>query len=195
MGSEMCIRDSAGYVKGAQMGLAQPDSTRHGPSGFVHHKDLPRIDLGTGEAQVLIGELGGTASPVETDWPTVGADLVIGGPVEVAVDPAFEHAIAPIDRRIKVDDVIVEPGELGLIPTGFDTLRFEADGGQGRLMLIGGIPFPARIQMWWNFVARTREELTEAWSDWESHNDDRFAPVSSSLQRIDAPTPLWVRPD
>ncbi|NNJ46824.1 MAG: pirin family protein, partial [Acidimicrobiia bacterium] len=57
------------------------------------------------------------------------------------------------------------------------------------------IPFPVRIQMWWNFVARTREELTEAWRDWESHNDDRFAPVSSSLQRIDAPTPLWVRPD
>ena len=185
----------ADYVKGAQMWLAQPDSTRHGPSSFVHHKDLPRVDLGVGEAQVLIGTLAGASSPVETDWPTVGADLVIRGPAEVAVDPEFEHAIAPIDRRIKVDDVIVEPGELGLIPTGFDTLRFEADGGRGRFMLIGGTPFAVRIQMWWNFVARTRQELTQAWHDWENHNDDRFAPVSSSLQRIDAPTPLWVRRD
>jgi redox-sensitive bicupin YhaK (pirin superfamily) len=185
----------AGYVKGAQMWLAQPDSTRHGSSGFVHHKDLPRTDLGMGEAQVLIGALAGATSPVDADWPTVGADLKISGPVEVAVESEFEHAIAPIDRRIKVDDVIVEPGELGLIPPGFESLRFEADGGPGRFMLIGGIPFPVRIQMWWNFVARTREELTQAWRDWDGHNDDRFAPVQSSLQRIDAPTPLWVGRD
>jgi redox-sensitive bicupin YhaK (pirin superfamily) len=189
------VEARAAYVKGAQMWLAQPDSTRHGPSGFAHHKDLPRAELGNAEAQVLIGTFGGATSPVAADWPAVGADLVINGPVDFAVDPEFEHAIAPIDRRVRVGDVIVEPGELGLIPTGFDTLRFEAEGGSGRLMLIGGAPFPVRIQMWWNFVARTRDELTEAWRDWYEHNDDRFAPVQSALQRIDAPKPLWIRED
>jgi redox-sensitive bicupin YhaK (pirin superfamily) len=185
----------AGYVKGAQMWLAQPDSTRHGPSSFAHHKDLPRVELGGGEAHVLAGTLAGVASPVPADWPLVGADLLLASAVEVAVDVGFEHAVVPIDRRVKVDDVIVDPGSLALVPPGVETLRLEAAGGVGRLMLLGGVPFPVRIQMWWNFVARTREELAVAWRDWESHNDDRFAPVRSRLPRIEAPRPLWVRKD
>lgn len=183
------------HVKGAQMWLAQPDSTRHGPSKFVHHKDLPTANLENGDAQILIGAAAGETSPVTTDWPTVGADFRIDGPVEIDVDPEFEHAIAPIDRRVKVNDVIVEPGELGLIPNGYDALRFEVDGGKGRFMMIGGVPFPVRIQMWWNFVARNREELTQAWRDWDSHDDDRFATVASKLDRIDAPRPPWITED
>jgi redox-sensitive bicupin YhaK (pirin superfamily) len=189
------VEAHADYVKGAQMWLAQPDATRRGPSSFAHHKDLPRADLGNGEARVLIGTFASATSPVAADWPTVGADLLLHGPTEIVVDGEYEHAVAPIDRRLKVNDVIVEPGELGLIPPGFDTLRLEADGQRGRLMLIGGIPFPGRIQMWWNFVARTRDELTEAWRDWEEHNEDRFAPVRSTVQRIDAPRPRWIRDD
>ncbi len=185
----------AEYVKGAQMWLAQPDSTRHGPSAFVHYKDLPVVDLGSGQARILIGTLRGAVSSVETDWPTVGADLQITGPIETGVDPEFEHAIAPVDRRVKVEDVIVQPGELGLIPSGLDSLRFEAEGGVGRFMLIGGTPFPVRVQMWWNFVARTRAELTDAWRDWERGNEERFATVASKLERIEAPRPPWVKED
>ncbi len=181
------------YVKGAQMWLAQTESTRHGPSSFVHLKDLPRAELPGGEVQVLAGSLAGVASPVENDWPLVGAELNLRGPVELAVDAQFEHALAPIDRRMKVEDVIIEPGALGIIPPGFDSLRIDVDGPQGRAMLLGGAPFPVRIQMWWNFVARTREELTQAWRDWQAHNDDRFAPLASSLDRIEAPRPLWIR--
>ena len=86
----------------------------------------------------------------------------------------------------------MEPGSLAIIPPGFSSLRLEAEGASGRLMLLGGVPFPVPIQMWWNFVARTRTELTQAWHDWCDHNDDRFAPVSSVLDRIDAPKPIWI---
>jgi hypothetical protein len=46
--------------------------------------------------------------------------------------------------------------------------------------------------MWWNFVARTLDEITDAWRAWRDHDDDRFGPVPSSLDRIDAPTPPWL---
>ena len=36
-----------------------------------------------------------------------------------------------------------------------------------RLLLVGGPPFPEAILMWWNFVARTPEEISEARADWE----------------------------
>ena len=47
--------------------------------------------------------------------------------------------------------------------------------------------------MWWNFVARTKEEMVEARSAWEA-GDDRFGPVETELGRIPAPPPLWDRP-
>ncbi len=60
-------------------------------------------------------------------------------------------------------------------------------------MVLGGAPLGERIQMWWNFVARTKEELTEAWRDWQGGNTDRFGDVPSDLRRIDAPPPPWIR--
>ena len=185
---------TAEWVKGAQMWLAQPEATRHGPSAFRHHKDLPIAALDGAEAQILAGALGGERSPVHSDWPLVGAEVRFrGGVVNAEVDVSFEHAVIPIDRRVRVDGVIVEPGSLAILPAGFESLRLETSSGDGRAMLLGGVPFPHRIQMWWNFVARSREELTAAWRDWSEHNDDRFGPVPSSLERIDAPTPIWVR--
>jgi redox-sensitive bicupin YhaK (pirin superfamily) len=186
--------ETAEWVKGAQMWLAQPESTRHGPSAFRHHKDLPVVDLGSAEAQILAGTLGGERSPVEGDWPLVGAEIRFrGGVTEPQVDVSFEHAVVPIDRRVNVNGVVVEPGSLAIVPTGFESLRLETGRGDGRMLLLGGVPFPDRVQMWWNFVARSRDELTAAWRDWHNHNDDRFGPVPSSLDRIDAPTPLWIR--
>jgi hypothetical protein len=46
--------------------------------------------------------------------------------------------------------------------------------------------------MWWNFVARSKEEITGAWRAWQAHDLDRFGPVSSKLARIDAPPPPWL---
>jgi redox-sensitive bicupin YhaK (pirin superfamily) len=188
-------RDAKGaYVKGVQMWLAQTEATRHGASAFAHHQDLPVVNLGASDGHVLAGTLAGETSPVETDWPLIGAEIrVRERSIGIAVNTDFEHAVIPIDRSLKVEDVIVEPGSLGFIPAGAASLRLEARGGAGRLMLLGGVPFPDRVQMWWNFVARSRDELTRAWRDWQSNNEDRFAPVPSSLARIDAPKPLWIR--
>ena len=56
-----------------------------------------------------------------------------------------------------------------------------------------GEPLGVEIKMWWNFVARTLEEMTDAWRAWRSHDHDRFGPVPSRLARIDAPRPPWLR--
>jgi redox-sensitive bicupin YhaK (pirin superfamily) len=57
----------------------------------------------------------------------------------------------------------------------------------GRLLLLGGPPFPETIVMWWNFVARTREEIAQARADWEQHHE-RFGEVKAYLgARLDAP--------
>ena len=64
-----------------------------------------------------------------------------------------------------------------------------------RVLLIGGPPFGETILMWWNFVARTPEELAQARADWEARQ--RFGEVAAYRgARLDAP-PLSrvVRPN
>lgn len=181
-------------INGVQMWLAQPDHTRNGESSFEHHADLPDFELPSGDARVFMGSLGGVMSPATTETELIGAQLDLrAGHAELAVDTRFEHCVVPIDRPVLVGEVVVEPGSIGLVPPGRDLLRLEAGDAGGRMMLLGGVPFGERIQMWWNFVARTREELTQAWQDWQAHDTDRFAAVPSDLARIDAPTPPWIR--
>jgi len=59
-------------------------------------------------------------------------------------------------------------------------------------MLLGGEPFREPIHMWWNFVARSHEEITAAYRAWQAQDDDRFAPVASRLARIPSPAPPWL---
>ena len=57
----------------------------------------------------------------------------------------------------------------------------------GRLLLVGGPPFPEKILMWWNFVARTPQEIVDARTDWQERR--RFGEVTGySGPRLAAPS-------
>jgi redox-sensitive bicupin YhaK (pirin superfamily) len=180
---------------GVQMWLAQTEETRHGSSAFQHLAELPETTVGAAQARVLIGSFGQVRSPAEFGHPTIGLDLTMRGNTVIPTDPRFEHAVVPIDRPLRVDEEIVEPGSLAVVPTGRDHLRLSARSVPARLMLLGGEPLGDSVKMWWNFVARTTEEITEAWRDWEIGNEERFGPVPSGLDRMEAPRPPWLRQD
>ena len=83
------------------------------------------------------------------------------------------------------------PGWLVLVPPGVDELPIETRSDHTRMLVLGGEPFPEPVQMWWNFVGRSRQELETAWRDWRDRTD-RFGPVGSDLDRIEAPRPPWL---
>ncbi len=178
---------------GVQMWLAQTETTRHDVSAFQHVSELPETEIGPSRATVLVGEVGDARSPAEFAHPTIGLDIVLGGRTAVPVDPGFEHGVVPIDKPVRVGEDIVEPGSLGIVPAGFEEIVLTALSVPARLMLLGGEPLGDKVKMWWNFVARTTDELTDAWRDWQSGNEDRFGPVPSNLQRIEAPVPPWIK--
>jgi hypothetical protein len=178
---------------GVQMWLAQPEATRHGHSSFQHLADLPSATLGPTEATVFVGSLLDAVSPAQVDHPAVGLDITLRGGTAVPTDPTFEYGVVPIDKPVRVEGEIVEPGSLAIVPPGQDQLRLAARSEPARVMLLGGEPLGGTVKMWWNFVARTTDELTEAWHDWQVGNEDRFGVVASRLERIEAPTPPWVR--
>ena len=178
--------------RGVQMWVAQPEGTRHGGSAFVHHADLPQVELERASGWLFAGAVAGTQSPVRADTAIVGLDLTMRpGTSVVPAATTFEHAIVPLDGRVRVGPEVVEEGWLALVPSGIDELPLEAGPDGARLLVLGGEPLGERVEMWWNFVARDRDEITAAWRDWRDRTD-RFGDVSSPLPRIEAPRPPWL---
>jgi redox-sensitive bicupin YhaK (pirin superfamily) len=180
-------------IHGVQMWLAQPEETRHGPSRFQHVSELPVVDFDTAEVTVMVGMLGAVESSAQVDTPMVGADIKARyGLLEIPLQTGFEYAVVPIDRSLKVGEDIVDPGWLAMVPPGGDQVPIDVGFNGARFLLLGGEPLGEPIEMWWNFVARSKDEITAAWRAWQAHDEDWFGPVPSKLGRIDAPTPPWL---
>ncbi len=173
-----------------QLWVAQPEATRDGPPAFEHHPVLPRVELGGATATILVGEFGGSVSPARRDTEHVGVDLAFTGPeATVPLRRDDEHALMVLDGQVVVEGVVVEPGLLAYLGTQRDEVRLRPKGA-ARALLLGGPPFPEPVLMWWNFVARTRDEISQAWREW-SAADGRFGEVRSRLARIEVGPPPW----
>ncbi|HWB35608.1 MAG TPA: pirin family protein, partial [Rugosimonospora sp.] len=157
-------------LHGLQLWVALPAGAKDGPARFEHHADLPRFSAPGVEGTVLIGSLGGATSPARVHTPLVGADLDVYGAAEVPLEPGFEYAILATSGSATVDGRVVEPGALLYLGTGRSSLPLVAQG-KARLFLLGGEPFEEHLVMWWNFVARTHEEIVAARTDWTAAVD------------------------
>lgn len=178
-----------GTLEGIQLWIAQPEGTRHGDSAFEHHAELPQVDLDDGVATVIIGEHDGVRSPARHDTPLVGVELDLRGPSTVPLSPDFEHALVVLRGSIAADGEKVVPGKLAHLGLGAESVDLEV-AEDSRVMLLGGVPFEEPLMMWWNFVARNREELDAAYASWRDQ-DDRFGRVDSRLPLIPAAPPFW----
>ena len=108
------------------------------------------------------------------------------------LEPAFEHALVVLDGQVLVGEQVVRPGELAYLGQGRDQVVLSA-ADPTRLLLLGGEPLGEPVLMWWNFVARNRDELDRAYRQWQA-DDPRFGRLRSRLARIPAPKPFWSPP-
>ena len=179
-----------GPLEGLQLWVAQPAETRDGPAAFEHHAVLPQVELDGATATVLVGAVAGAASPARRDTDHVGVDLVLRpGLTTVPVAAGHEHALVLTSGAVEVDGRLVEPGHLAYLGAGRDELGLRA-ATASRGLLVGGTPFPEAVLMWWNFVARSQDEIAAAQRDWAA-GAARFGPVASSLPRIEVGPPPW----
>ncbi|WP_326673775.1 pirin family protein [Streptomyces sp. NBC_01257] len=174
--SEESPKQHAALLHGAQLWVALPDAHRQVEPHFQHHTDLPSVTAPGLTATVILGELDGATSPGTAYTPIVGADLALSRDAEarLPLNPDFEYAVLSMSGRAEVDGVPVEPGSMLYLGCGRTELPLRADSDAG-LMLLGGEPFEEEIVMWWNFVARNQDEITQAREDWM--NGDRFGAV------------------
>jgi redox-sensitive bicupin YhaK (pirin superfamily) len=162
--SEETPRRNSGLLNGVQLWVALPDAERHHTPSFDHYEELPRVDLGGGAATLIIGDLGAARSPARAFSDIIGADVIVRGKVTFPLRNDFEHALFLLDGSGTIEGQPVVPDVLYYLGTSRDEIALS---GSARALLLGGAPFGESILMWWNFVARTHEEIAAAREEWE----------------------------
>ena len=177
----------AGRLHAAQLWIALPEGERRRPPAFRNYPHLPLVERGGFSVRILAGSAFGQRSPAEVYSPLVGLDLTAAGPamLQVPLEASFEHAALVLSGAASVAGETLAPGTLLYFAPGREELTLRSDSAV-RILLIGGTPFGEEILVWWNFVARTREEMAEATRDW---NAGRFGAVRGS------PAPPLVAPE
>lgn len=154
-------------MHGLQLWVAMPESARHDPPRFEHHADLPVLTVSGLTVTVVVGEFDGAWSPAGVHTPLLGAEVVVpaGAAARLPLAPRFEHAALVLDGSAKVAGSSLTPGSL--LYLGIGRRELDVHSGHGtRLVLLGGEPFEEPLVMWWNFVARSHEEIEAAREDW-----------------------------
>jgi redox-sensitive bicupin YhaK (pirin superfamily) len=178
----------AGRLHAAQLWIALPEGERRRPPAFRNYPHLPLVRSGGFDVRVLAGSAFGQVSPAEVYSPLVGLDLAATGAAALSVPltASFEHAALALSGAASVAGEALTPGTLLYFGPGREELALRTESA-ARILLVGGTPFGEEILVWWNFVARTREEIAAATRDWNAGG--RFGAVRGS------PSPPLVAPD
>lgn len=190
--SEETPIENSGKLDGIQLWTALPDAYRNSPPSFEHYDDLRDTNFHGCVTKVMAGKLGDVASPARVFSPIVAAEFFgeLDCKIEVPVQPEFEHALFLIYGYAEFYDLPLNVNTLYYVGTKRRTVELRLSKG-AVLIVIGGQPFPEQILMWWNFVARTQEEIEQARFQWEHQNF--FGNISNyDGSRMSAP-PLDLR--
>jgi redox-sensitive bicupin YhaK (pirin superfamily) len=196
--AERTPADNTGRLNGVQLWTALPERDRHGDASFQHLPAIPTVEFRGGIARIFSGTLGDTASPAHHFSDLVGADLQVhrNETLTFPLRPDREHAVLILDGAAALNGEALQADTLYYLGTRRHELSINSTSGS-RVLLVGGRPFDETILMWWNFVARTPEEIRLAREDWEAHR--RFGEVPAykgprlaapDLLRLAAPNPV-----
>jgi redox-sensitive bicupin YhaK (pirin superfamily) len=178
-------RAAGQLMHGIQVWVALPQADAEVEPEFHHHgRDaLPRISLPGVDGILIAGSAYGARSPVKVFAPMFFLEVQLAAGAELAL-PA-EHA----ERGVHVIEGAIRWGELEVgaqqmaVQAGpsAPTLRAHE---ASRLMLFGGAPLDGERNLWWNFVASTRERIEQAKADWREGrypkvpgDEDEFIPL------------------
>jgi redox-sensitive bicupin YhaK (pirin superfamily) len=145
-------------LNGVQLWIAMRDAERHVAPSFDHVAEVPRDEYRGGVAQRFIEQ---------SDLSGIDVQIHPGEALTLPVSAANEHGIFMLDGEAALEGQRLDGRVLWYRPAGASELTFRSASG-GRILLLGGVPFDEPVMMWWNFVARTRDEIAAARDDWQS---------------------------
>jgi redox-sensitive bicupin YhaK (pirin superfamily) len=179
---------NSGRLNGVQLWAALPNRHRQTSASFQHVEHVPIHEQHGGIIQVFAGHLAGQSSPAAYFPDIFGGDFQIHprADIDLPLETKYEYAVVVLGGDCSFEGQPLKERVLYYLGATRSEASFASSTG-GRLLLIGGPPFPETILMWWNFVARTPREIADARRDWEERR--RFGEVSGySGPRLVAPS-------
>ena len=186
------------HVHAAQLWIALPEAQRNCPPRFQHYPTLPQTTLGDFAVTVLAGEALGLTAPAEVHSPLMCIDLHASSSIErahcrVPLRKDFEHAVMSMSGHVEVQGQLLPEQELIYLPAGAEEVTIECTA-DSRLLIIGGEPMDEAILLWWNFVARTTEEMQQARAQWEAEALSSEASINGAPRRFGPPVASALTP-
>lgn len=178
---------NSGRLNGVQLWVALLDEHRDMAPSFTTIERVPIIETKGGIIELFAGTLKGITSPAPHFSEILGASFEIHPrqSVSFVLNPQFEHAVMLLEGDCELEKMTLNPKTLYYLGPSRQSLDLGSEKG-GKVLLIGGPPFPETILMWWNFIARTPEEIRQAAADWDAER--HFGVVEGThLKRLAAP--------
>lgn len=179
--------DNSGRLDGVQLWVALPEQSRRIEPRYECTAVQPSTELPGAAITAIVGEIAGAASSGSQFSPGVAADVVVhaGSHVTLPLHRTFEYGVMLTSGDASVSGTPLRLNTLYYLGGGRDELPVASASG-ARLLLLGGVPFGETVLIWWNFVARTAEEIASARQSWE--NRELFAEVPAYKgPRLSAP--------
>ncbi len=185
-------------LHGAQLWVVLPTALADIDPRFENHVP-PVLQVAQGvRAQVFVGSLWGSSSPVRVETALVGAEVVLEPSTSVAVPvpDGFEVGVLVDSGSVTLGGTLLESADLGVVVAGDEPVVTAGPEG-ARVLVLAGEPFGEEVVMWWNFVAASHGDVAVAREAWEAGAaGGRFGVVEGyegATSRIPAPALPGVR--
>ncbi|MBY0564034.1 MAG: pirin family protein [Hyphomonadaceae bacterium] len=162
------LRASGSPIGGIQSWVALPKTHEESAPFFAHHgaNELPLIEDAGLRVRLIAGALFGKASPLQTAWETLYAEVQLDAGASLPLNAdTEERALYLVSGDIEIAGDRFAPGRLLVLRPG-DTLSVRA-ATPARFMLLGGAAMDGPRHIWWNFVSSSKERIEQAKADWQ----------------------------
>lgn len=172
-------------VHGYQIWVALPKHLEMMEPAFQHVKEeeLPRWSDGVASFTLVAGDGYGKKSPVNVHSELFMVDVQSeeAYDLEIAGQLQGEIGICIVEGAIKACDNVIEKGNM-LVSKTEDACQIRL-APKTRVLLFGGQPFEEGREIFWNFVASTKERIEEAKDQWRNKafpkvaGDETYVPM------------------
>ena len=161
-----------GQLDFVQLWVNLPAKDKKSPPKYqdIASSRIPTTTLpGGGQLRVIAGDLGGLHGPANTFSPIVVADLnLTSGQSETITVPAdYTLIVYVLSGSASINGGSIERGQIALTNSDGDSTTL-ATSTNAKLLILAGEPIRESLAVYGPFVMNTREELLEAFSDFQS---------------------------
>jgi redox-sensitive bicupin YhaK (pirin superfamily) len=163
---------AGGVMRMAQLWVNLPANLKRTPPGYqtILASTIPTATIAGGALRVIAGEYAGVRGPAKTFTPMNVCDVRLDAGADMALElPAgWLAALFVMEGQVEISDGrALAAGQLGIFSRDGSRIALRA-GGPVQALLLAAEPIDEPIVGYGPFVMNTREEIVEAFRDYEA---------------------------